>query len=89
MVMLFQGTSQMRIIIIIMIGIIQCICDYMRVNLNGLSSNPPSFSRKYFSEKNHIFHIIIFHNKIYYISLFLYFFLGRYDHMVEIIFLVG
>jgi hypothetical protein len=83
--MLFQGTSQMHIKIIIMIGIIQCICDYMQVNLNC----PLSFSRKHFSEKNHIFHIIIFHNKIYYISLLLYFFLGRYDHMVEIIFLVG
>jgi len=48
MVMLFQGTSQMHII---MTGIIQCICDYMRVNLNGPSSNTLSFSRKYFSEK--------------------------------------
>jgi hypothetical protein len=58
--MLFQGTLQMHIIIIIMIGIIQCICDYMWVNLNGLSSSTLSFSRKYFFEKNHIFHIIIF-----------------------------
>jgi hypothetical protein len=46
MVMLFQGTSQMHIKIIIMIGIIQCICDYMQVNLNGPSSNTLSFSRK-------------------------------------------